>query len=215
MGQAVSMLGMASTGTAISGLSGAAATNATLAWLGGGSLASGGLGMAGGTAVLGSVVAGPVLLVMGYLAAGKSEEALTQALTHSAEIDKAVEQLVSMSVALDAIDTRTQELAWVLQTLDDRFQAAANRVSRMVGRVRRDREAIYLDEGRPLPESLATQKIEYAKLSEKDQSSFNVMIALGSALYHVAKVEILDSEGRVTDKSKKTIKEMQHLLEQA
>ena len=215
MGQAVSMLGMASTGTAISGLSGAAATNATLAWLGGGSLASGGLGMAGGTAVLGSVMAGPVLLVMGYLAAGKSEEALTKALTHSAEIDKAVEQLASMSVALDAIDTRTQELARVLQTLDERFQAAANRVSRMVGRVRRDREAIYLDEGRPLPESLATQKIEYAKLSEKDQSSFNVMIALGSALYHVAKVEILDSEGRVTDKSKKTIKEMQHLLEQA
>ena len=126
-----------------------------------------------------------------------------------------MEQLASMSVALDAIDTRTQELARVLQTLDERFQAAANRVSRMVGRVRRDREAIYLDEGRPLPESLATQKIEYAKLSEKDQSSFNVMIALGSALYHVAKVEILDSEGRVTDKSKKTIKEMQHLLEQA
>ena len=215
VGQAVSMLGMASTGTAISSLSGAAATNATLAWLGGGSLASGGLGMAGGTAVLGSVMAGPVLLVMGYLAAGKSEEALTKALTHSAEIDKAVEQLASMSVALDAIDTRTQELARVLQTLDERFQAAANRVSRMVGRVRRDREAIYLDEGRPLPESIATQKIEYVKLSDKDQSSFNVMIALGSALYRVAKVEILDSEGRVTDKSAKTIEEMQHLLEQA
>ena len=215
MGQAVSMLGMASTGTAISSLSGAAATNATLAWLGGGSLASGGLGMAGGTAVLGSVMAGPVLLVMGYLAAGKSEEALTKALTHSAEIDKAVEQLASMSVALDAIDTRTQELARVLQTLDERFQAAANRVSRMVGRVRRDREAIYLDEGRPLPEGLATQKIEYVNLSDKDQSSFNVMIALGSALYRVAKVEILDSEGRVTDKSAKTIEEMQHLLEQA
>ena len=30
--------------------------------------------------------------------------------THSAEIDKAVEQFASMSVALDAIDTRTQEL---------------------------------------------------------------------------------------------------------
>lgn len=38
----------AGTGTAISSLSGAAATNATLAWLGGGSLASGGYGVAGG-----------------------------------------------------------------------------------------------------------------------------------------------------------------------
>ena len=46
----------ASTGTAISALSGAAATNATLAFFGGGSLASGGLGMAGGMYVLGGLV---------------------------------------------------------------------------------------------------------------------------------------------------------------
>ena len=215
LGQTVSMLGAASTGTAISGLSGAAATNATLAWLGGGSLSSGGLGMAGGKMVLGAAMAGPTLLVMGYLAAGKSEEALTQAIAHSAEIEKSVEHLVSISVALDAIDARAQELAWVLQALDERFQTAANRVSRMVGRVRRDREAIYLDASHPVPGDLATQKIEYAKLSDKDQSSFNAMIALGSALYHVAKVEILDNDGRVTDKSAKTIEEMQHLLEQA
>ena len=42
----------ASTGSAISSLSGVAATNATLAWLGGGTIASGGLGVAGGTAIL-------------------------------------------------------------------------------------------------------------------------------------------------------------------
>ena len=46
----------AGTGTAISSLSGAAATNATLAWLGGGTLASGGGGMAAGAFVLGGVV---------------------------------------------------------------------------------------------------------------------------------------------------------------
>ncbi|MEH2953931.1 hypothetical protein VV089_13235 [Candidatus Merdisoma sp. JLR.KK011] len=40
--------GTASTGTAISALSGAAATNAALAWLGGGALAAGGGGMAAG-----------------------------------------------------------------------------------------------------------------------------------------------------------------------
>jgi len=48
----VAAFGTASTGTAISGLSGAAATNATLAWLGGGSLAAGGGGVAAGAAVL-------------------------------------------------------------------------------------------------------------------------------------------------------------------
>jgi hypothetical protein len=43
----VGMLATASTGTAIGTLSGAAATNATLAWLGGGALSAGGFGMAG------------------------------------------------------------------------------------------------------------------------------------------------------------------------
>ena len=50
--------GTASTGTAISTLSGAAATNAALAWLGGGAAAAGGGGMASGTAFL--AIAGPV-----------------------------------------------------------------------------------------------------------------------------------------------------------
>ena len=50
--------GTASTGTAISALSGAAATNAALAWLGGGALSAGGGGMAAGHAFL--ALAGPV-----------------------------------------------------------------------------------------------------------------------------------------------------------
>ena len=50
--------GTASTGTAISALSGAAATNAALAWLGGGALATGGGGMAAGNALL--AMAGPI-----------------------------------------------------------------------------------------------------------------------------------------------------------
>lgn len=52
---AVTALASASTGTAISSLSGVAATNATMAWLGGGSIAAGGGGMAAGAAVLTSI----------------------------------------------------------------------------------------------------------------------------------------------------------------
>lgn len=50
--------GTASTGTAISTLSGAVATKAALAWLGGGALAAGGGGAAAGSAVL--ALAGPI-----------------------------------------------------------------------------------------------------------------------------------------------------------
>ena len=53
-----STFGTASTGTAISSLSGGAATNAALAWLGGGTLATGGGGMSTGTAFL--AMAGPI-----------------------------------------------------------------------------------------------------------------------------------------------------------
>ena len=60
-----STFGTASTGTAISALSGAAATKAALAWLGGGALATGG-GMAAGNALL--ALAGPLGWTVGGLA---------------------------------------------------------------------------------------------------------------------------------------------------
>lgn len=59
----VTLFGSASTGTAIAGLSGVAATNATLAWFGGGALAAGGTGIAGGMTVLGGIVAIPLVYV--------------------------------------------------------------------------------------------------------------------------------------------------------
>ncbi|WP_455353107.1 helix-turn-helix domain-containing protein [Streptomyces sp. SYSU K217416] len=56
---AAALFGTASTGAAISTLSGVAATNATLALLGGGTLAAGGAGMAGGVLLLTGMVAAP------------------------------------------------------------------------------------------------------------------------------------------------------------
>lgn len=64
---AVMALGTASTGTAIASLSGVAATNATLALLGGGTLAAGGGGMAAGAAALGAATLGVGLLVGGVI----------------------------------------------------------------------------------------------------------------------------------------------------
>ena len=61
----VGAFGTASTGTTIGALSGAAASSATLAWFGGGSLAAGGLGIAAGTAVLGGIVAAPAVVAFG------------------------------------------------------------------------------------------------------------------------------------------------------
>ncbi|WP_201026664.1 hypothetical protein [Sphingobium sp. MI1205] len=70
----VALIGSASTGTAISTLSGVAATNATLAWFGGGALAAGGAGMAGGTLVLGGVALAPVVAIAAWHSRSKTKE---------------------------------------------------------------------------------------------------------------------------------------------
>ncbi|SEM39095.1 hypothetical protein SAMN04487770_13641 [Butyrivibrio sp. ob235] len=96
---AVMALGTASTGTAISTLSGAAATNATLAALGGGAIGSSATagGMALGTAVLGGATLGVGLLVGGVIfnitgtkLSEKADEAYSQATRTKSEVNKIV-----------------------------------------------------------------------------------------------------------------------------
>ena len=111
----------ASTGTAISALSGAAATNATLAFFGGGSIASGGLGMVGGLYVLGGLVAGPALMVMGMITEAQSKETLEKALSNKAQADEIVESLNAASVQCSAIRRRTYMFYNLLAHLDSLF----------------------------------------------------------------------------------------------
>ena len=76
------LLATAGTGAAISSLGGVAATNATLAWLGGGTLAAGGGGMALGVQVLGGIVLAPAAAICGHIIGNRGEEALNNALSN-------------------------------------------------------------------------------------------------------------------------------------
>ena len=98
-------IGTASTGAAISGLSGVAAENAALAWLGGGSLAAGGGGMAMGAAAMNFVTIGPALLVTGLVANGQGAKALTQARAYHAEIAITIAELDESDARFAAVDT--------------------------------------------------------------------------------------------------------------
>lgn len=93
----VTAFGTASTGTAISTLSGAALTNAVWACLGGGSLVIGGGGMALGTSVLGVasggigfLIGGAVLALMGSNKSDEADEKLASAKEQEKEFDKFV-----------------------------------------------------------------------------------------------------------------------------
>lgn len=117
----VGSLAAASTGTAITGLSGAAATNATLAWLGGGSLATGGFGMAGGALALGGIVLGPALAIGGFMMASKAEEALTKAKKYEANVDVAVSKMKASKTILKALRKNAEEMASALTETAKRF----------------------------------------------------------------------------------------------
>ena len=118
---AAQALACASTGTAIASLSGAAATNATLAFFGGGSLAAGGWGMAGGAMVLGGLVAGPALLVMGLVAGKAADKNLNQAIINQLEAVQFAEQLDTASKQCEAIRRRTYMFYNLLARLDTYF----------------------------------------------------------------------------------------------
>lgn len=122
--QGVTVFASASTGTAISGLSGAAATNATLAFLGGGSIASGGGGMATGAMVLGGITAGAFLavgtLTGGILLSAHGSRALTMATKYAADVEKGVATLEKSWAIMDGISERVNELEGLTIDLEKR-----------------------------------------------------------------------------------------------
>lgn len=121
---AASSFGVASTGAAISGLSGAAAESATLAFLGGGSLATGGGGMALGVTALNFVTIGPALLVGGFVIKGQGTKARTQARDFEAKINVGIAELDETEARLAGIDARVGEVSDVLDDLKTRAVAA-------------------------------------------------------------------------------------------
>ena len=115
----------ASTGTAISGLSGAALSSATLAWLGGGAIGTSAtaLGMAGGTAVLGGIVAAPAIIGFGVfrqVKAGKVQneaaEKIRQVEVKEAEIDRDRVKLRTVRQRCDEVQRTVRELTGQLKT---------------------------------------------------------------------------------------------------
>lgn len=110
----VMALGTASTGAAIGGLSGVAAKNATLAWLGGGALKVGGGGIALGMKVLGGVITGPALLVAGIIYGAKAKEKLNNAYSNLAEAKRIEAELKTAETELKIIEKNARQFNKIL-----------------------------------------------------------------------------------------------------
>ena len=184
----VGMLASASTGTAIASLSGAAATNATLAWLGGGSLAAGGFGMAGGMAVLGGIVAGPVLAVGGMMMASKAEEAKHTAYANYDKAEAAVEQMDSACIVLDGIYRRVEEFIEVLEPLNEILED-------------------YIDE----IEEIVNRSNDWRTYTQEEKETVMATASIAKTVKNLCDTPIIDEEGEVTKKSKEVLSKAKEL----
>lgn len=101
--------GTASTGTAISALSGAVQTKAALAWLGGGALAKGGAGVVGGKALL--ALAGPVGWGIAATAVGISLFALSKSNENTAQqVAEEAEEISKRCFELQSVIKEAEQL---------------------------------------------------------------------------------------------------------
>jgi hypothetical protein len=160
-------VGVASTGAAISGLSGAAAWNATLAWLGGGALATGGGGMALGTVVLGGITVGPALAVGGFVIAGQGEKALTEARKYEAQVNTEIAQLEAAKDFLRQVRRRIDELSIVVDNLNKCAVLSLNQL-----------------ESQPFKR-------------KRDAAKFQQVALLIKALAEIMKTPVLDTDGKL------------------
>lgn len=131
---AVTMFATASTGTAISALSGAAASNAAFAALGGGALAAGGFGIAGGMAVLGGAVAAPALLVGGFIFSAKSEKSLEQAKENQAKLTAYKMSVYAACRKYGLIKSATNSVRGILQEMDSFFMKKLSELESVISR---------------------------------------------------------------------------------
>jgi hypothetical protein len=184
----VGTFGTASTGTAIGGLTGAAATNATLAWLGGGSIASGGLGMAGGTVVLGGIVLIPLLVIMGvfsHLSANKKIKEIEEA---TAKALAAIGQYMELTLTLEAVDRRAGEVSRSIRKATGTFQ----------NQFRATYRALF-------PFGFLSRAFRYARrflggkyFSEDDLRHISPLLQIAAGMAELIDVRILDETGNLT-----------------
>ena len=183
----------ASTGTAIASLSGVAATNATLAFLGGGAVAAGGGGMALGSIVLGGVVAGPAIAILGIVMDASASKNLDNAYSNKAQAQKIAEEMKKITIICDGISSRSYMFKNLLDELDKVFIELVNQLENIV----------------------SSSGNDYSKYTEKEQGIVAMTMSVAGAIKTVLDTPILTDDGKLTEESETTHNEMKKHLEMA
>jgi len=202
----VGLLATASTGTAISSLSGVAASNATLAWLGGGSLATGGLGIAGGTAMLGGIALGPAILVSSIFAIKKSSDYLDKAYDYESEVDMKVATIESVIGRLEAIEMRVNESGRVLNKFSEALKKELIEYNQIVEKqVSFKRGSVLLRIIDKIKSKLFKDYNSKYAMTEFEKKKILTVELLVKKVYEVLENPIINEDGNVSDQITKKL----------
>jgi len=189
----VGLFGTASTGAAISGLSGAAAWNATLAWLGGGSLAVSGGGMALGSIVLGGITIGPALMVGGFMLAGQAKEALTKAQNYEEQVNAEVANIEKAREFLQQVKQQLFELKGLVEDLNDRALRGPDELEPCLSSWEKSLNPLV----KTMPTFFGWIKPESEPFENEEFKKFQQVALLVKALAEILKTPVLNSQGNL------------------
>ena len=172
-------------------MSGVAATNATLAWLGGGSIAAGGGGMAAGTMVLGGLVAIPALVVGGLFFDEKMEKALNDANTNYDKARKYAQEIRNFCTAMNALKDKVYQIDNLLYKLNGKFSSA---ISTMVN-------------------TICRSGTNFNTFSSEEQDDVMRAAQLAQTIKIVIDTPLINQQGGVTAEAKRLLESKQVILD--
>ncbi|GAA7390817.1 hypothetical protein BD0138_11130 [Helicobacter pylori] len=186
----VGLLASTAGGVAIAELSGVAATNATLAWLGGGALSVGGFGMVGGMAVLGGLVAGPALAVLGALSAAKMEKKRDDAKAYYSQVEAAVKKVDMVIDNLLAIE----------------------RVVKLFTRQITKCDALFFSLSQDAIATMKKHHYDTSLYNQKEKDQLCVTVSTLSSLSTFLKAPIMDEHQKLNKKAQKALNLIQNQI---
>lgn len=187
----VGMLASTTGGVAIAELSGVAATNVTLAWLGGGVLSVGGFGMVGGMAVFGGLVAGPALAILGAVSADEMEEKLEKAKAYHSQVEEAVKKT-------DAII--------------DQFQAI-EKMAKLFTRQITKCDALFFSLSQDAIATMKKHNYNHSLYSQEERDQLCVAVSTLMTLSAFLKVPIIDKHQKLQEKAQRALEIMKEQMD--
>lgn len=202
--------GTASSGNAIALLSGAYQSKAALAWLGGGVLNAGGLGILGGQLVLGGVFVGTAIAAGGAFMNVEATKNLTEAKNLSIKVDKEVYNMKMLENFLLELSTISNFHTKVIREYADTYQSYEEEFKETIYKNIEIQRKSLINRIRYLFNK--DIKADYRKVSEGDKLILDNAYTIITILNSLINIKILTDSGEINQESINSIVEAEKAL---